>query len=59
MPKIELKNITKKFGGTFTAVDNLSITIEDGDFITLLGPSGCGKTTRLIQMAGLETPTCG
>ena len=47
MPKIELKNITKKFGGTFTAVDNLSITIEDGDFITLLGPSGCGKTTTL------------
>ena len=59
MPKIELKNITKKFGGTFTAVDNLSITIEDGDFITLLGPSGCGKTTTLRQIAGLETPTEG
>lgn len=59
MPKIELKNITKKFGGTFTAVDNLSITIEDGDFVTLLGPSGCGKTTTLRQIAGLETPTSG
>ena len=59
MPKIELKNITKKFGGTFTAVDNLSITIADGDFITLLGPSGCGKTTTLRQIAGLETPTSG
>ncbi|MGN1163612.1 MAG: ABC transporter ATP-binding protein [Candidatus Ornithospirochaeta sp.] len=59
MPKIELKNITKKFGGTFVAVDNLSITIEDGDFITLLGPSGCGKTTTLRQIAGLETPTSG
>ena len=59
MPKIELKNITKKFGGTFTAVDNLSITIEDGDFITLLGPSGCGKTTTLRQIAGLETHTEG
>ena len=58
MPKIELKNITKKFGD-FTAVDNLSITIEDGDFVTLLGPSGCGKTTTLRQMAGLETPTSG
>lgn len=58
MPKIELKNITKKFGA-FTAVDNLSITIEDGDFITLLGPSGCGKTTTLRQIAGLETPTSG
>lgn len=59
MPKIELKNITKKFGGTFTAVDNLSIVIEDGDFVTLLGPSGCGKTTTLRQIAGLETPTSG
>ena len=59
MPKIELKNITKKFGGSFTAVDNLSITIEDGDFVTLLGPSGCGKTTTLRQIAGLETPTSG
>ena len=59
MPKIELRNITKKFGGTFTAVDNLSITIEDGDFVTLLGPSGCGKTTTLRQIAGLETPTSG
>lgn len=59
MPKIELKNITKIFGGNFPAVDNLSITIEDGDFVTLLGPSGCGKTTTLRQIAGLETPTSG
>ena len=59
MPKIELKHITKKFNNTFTAVDDLSITIEDGDFITLLGPSGCGKTTTLRQIAGLETPTSG
>jgi multiple sugar transport system ATP-binding protein len=59
MPKIELKNITKKFGGSFVAVDDLTITIEDGDFITLLGPSGCGKTTTLRQIEGLETPTSG
>ncbi|MCQ2412093.1 MAG: ABC transporter ATP-binding protein [Sphaerochaetaceae bacterium] len=58
MAKIELRNITKKFGG-FVAVDNLSIDIEEGDFITLLGPSGCGKTTTLRQIAGLETPTTG
>ncbi len=58
MPRIELRNITKKFGN-FVAVDNLSITIEDGDFITLLGPSGCGKTTTLRQIAGLEMPTSG
>lgn len=58
MPNITLKNITKKFGD-FTAVDNLSLEIEDGDFITLLGPSGCGKTTTLRQIAGLEMPTTG
>ena len=58
MPEILLKNITKKFG-SFVAVQNLNLTIEDGDFITLLGPSGCGKTTTLRQIAGLETPTAG
>ncbi|NLC55010.1 MAG: ABC transporter ATP-binding protein [Erysipelothrix sp.] len=58
MPEIILKNVTKKFGD-FVAVDNLSMTIKDGDFITLLGPSGCGKTTTLRMIAGLETPTEG
>ena len=58
MPEIILRNLTKKFG-SFTAVDNLNITISDGDFITLLGPSGCGKTTTLRMIAGLETPTSG
>ena len=58
MPHIELRNITKKFGD-FVAVDNLSLDIKDGDFITLLGPSGCGKTTTLRQIAGLEMPTSG
>ncbi|MBQ0071312.1 MAG: ABC transporter ATP-binding protein, partial [Spirochaetales bacterium] len=58
MAKIELRNISKIFGD-FVAVDNLSLEIEEGDFITLLGPSGCGKTTTLRQIAGLETPTKG
>ena len=58
MPSIELRNITKKFGD-FVAVDNLTLDIKDGDFITLLGPSGCGKTTTLRQIAGLEMPTSG
>ncbi len=58
MPEIVLKNITKKWG-SFTAVENLNLTIEDGAFITLLGPSGCGKTTTLRMIAGLETPTSG
>lgn len=58
MPEIILKNVTKKFGD-FVAVEDLNITIADGDFITLLGPSGCGKTTTLRMIAGLETPTDG
>lgn len=58
MSDIILKNITKRFGKS-VAVDNLNLTIEDGDFITLLGPSGCGKTTTLRMVAGLETPTEG
>ncbi len=58
MPRIELQNVTKKWG-SFVAVDNLNMVIEDRDFITLLGPSGCGKTTTLRMIAGLETPTSG
>ena len=60
LPKIELINVTKTFEeGKVLAVDNISLTIEDGDFIFLLGPSGCGKTTTLRMIAGLETPTKG
>ena len=58
MPKIVLKNVTKRFG-KFVAVDNLNLEIDDRSFITLLGPSGCGKTTTLRMIAGLETPTEG
>jgi len=58
MPRIELINVTKKWG-KFVAVDNLSMIIEDREFVTLLGPSGCGKTTTLRMIAGLETPTSG
>lgn len=58
MPEITLKNITKKFGRA-VAVDNLNLTIQDREFVTLLGPSGCGKTTTLRMIAGLETPTEG
>lgn len=58
MPEIILKNVSKRWGD-FVAVENLNMTIEDRDFITLLGPSGCGKTTTLRMIAGLETPTEG
>lgn len=58
MPEIKLENITKLFGKV-AAVDDLSITVQDRDFVTLLGPSGCGKTTTLRMISGLETPTSG
>jgi putative spermidine/putrescine transport system ATP-binding protein len=48
----------KRFG-TFTAVDDVSLDIEPGQFLTLLGPSGSGKTTILSMIAGFETPTSG
>ena len=58
MGRIELKNIDK-FYGTNHVLKNLNLTIEDGDFMTLLGPSGCGKTTTLRVISGLERPQGG
>ncbi|MFW9945256.1 MAG: ABC transporter ATP-binding protein [Candidatus Odinarchaeota archaeon] len=60
MPKIELFNVTKTFNeGRVLAVDDISLKIEDGDYVFLLGPTGCGKTTTLRMIAGLEKPTKG
>ena len=58
MSKIELKNIDKFYGKNHVLKD-LNLTIEDGDFMTLLGPSGCGKTTTLRVVSGLEKPQHG
>ena len=55
---ISIKNLTKKFGQV-VAVRSFSLTIEPGEFVTLLGPSGCGKTTLLRCIAGLEDPDGG
>ncbi len=60
MPSIELVNVTKTFNdGKVLAVDNISLKIDDGDYVFLLGPTGCGKTTTLRMIAGLENPTKG
>jgi iron(III) transport system ATP-binding protein len=56
--RVELSNITKLFG-LLRAVDDVSLTIGEGDFFTLLGPSGCGKTTLLRAIAGFYTPDAG
>jgi spermidine/putrescine transport system ATP-binding protein len=55
---IELKNIIKAYGKQ-TVVDDVSLSIKGGDFVTILGPSGCGKTTILRMLAGFEQPTGG
>ena len=55
---VRLENVIKQFGG-WTAVDNISLTIEGGEFFSLLGPSGCGKSTTLSMIGGFETPSAG
>jgi len=55
---IRIENIGKQFG-TCTALDNVSFTINNGEFFSLLGPSGCGKTTLLRIIAGFESPSNG
>lgn len=55
---LRIEGVTKRFG-TFTAVDDVSLTIRRGEIFSLLGGSGCGKTTLLRMLAGFETPTAG
>lgn len=55
---VALERVTKRYAGQ-TAVDDLSLAIESGEFVSLLGPSGCGKTTTLRMIAGFEHPDAG
>jgi len=56
---IHIEGVTKTFGSNVVAVDNVTLTVEEGEFVTLLGPSGCGKTTMLRMVAGFESPDQG
>ena len=58
IPILELKNIVKRFGG-FTAVDDVSLDIVEGELFTIVGPSGSGKTTMIRMLAGMDKPTGG
>jgi putative spermidine/putrescine transport system ATP-binding protein len=58
MSEIRLENVTKRFGSV-VAVDDVTLHVKEGEFITLLGPSGCGKTTLLRLIAGFEYPDSG
>ena len=55
---LECRNLVRRYG-SFTAVDNVSFGVPQGDFFSILGPSGCGKTTILRMMAGFDQPTSG
>jgi len=60
--KLEIKNVGKVFSsknGTLTALEDINLQVETGEFVCLLGPSGCGKSTLLNIVAGLDQPTSG
>lgn len=59
MAKLKLQNLQKKYRPDVIPVKDISLEVDDGEFLTLLGPSGCGKSTLLRLIAGLEAPTKG
>ncbi|QND66012.1 ABC transporter ATP-binding protein [Mesorhizobium loti] len=59
MAEVVLENICKTYGNNFHAIDQLNLSVEDGEFLILVGPSGCGKSTALRMIAGLEDVTSG
>lgn len=59
MSSVELRHLSKSFDGDRHAVENVNLSIHEGEFVVFLGPSGCGKTTTLRMIAGFEFPTEG
>jgi len=61
--RIEIRNLTKRFmtrsGEPFTAIQDVSVTVEPGQFCAIVGPTGCGKSTTLGQVSGLDRPSGG
>ncbi|ALE04690.1 mannosyltransferase (plasmid) [Arthrobacter sp. ERGS1:01] len=60
---MELRGLTKRYltpkGETFTAINDVTLTVEPGQFCAIVGPTGCGKSTTLAQVSGLERPSAG
>ncbi|AQA04951.1 glycerol-3-phosphate ABC transporter ATP-binding protein [Mycobacterium sp. MS1601] len=59
MAEVEFRGVTRSYGSSVVALDNLDLTVADGEFLILVGPSGCGKSTALRLLAGLDKPTSG
>ena len=59
MVNVSFRNVSKRYENGFSAVNELDLEINDGEFLVLLGPSGCGKSTTLRMLAGLEDITDG
>ena len=59
MAKVILKQLNKRYDNDYKAANDISLNIEDGEFVVLVGPSGCGKSTTLRMIAGLEEITSG